>query len=402
MVYLASERGTANAALSGAVVIPSVRGVANATLSDPDPEDPYRASRRAVANATLGNPAPYPPEWHQISTWQAPSSTFLPISLRTAGSILKVLQYNPSPVVNPGFAASNRGTANAVVGTWFKPKVGVIGSSESTFNTINNQIGQGTIRRTYNTTLPASWAASTAASDVAAGRESLWSWKPSVTGFPTSSSQQNAFSNFLDTIPSGHKCVIMAWHEPENDIDAGDYTLAQWGALQNSINTIIKSKNRPEIRTGFCLMGPWTFDTRSGRVGWNWAGALNWSLVDVVGIDPYRTTAGSTMSLQTMLTVRNSGSGTGTAPSMMDVLKSWGKPVSIMEWGAYNSTEASVATFITQAYDWMKQWNQVETVTPIESCLWYNMTLIGADTPLTGVEVTAYASIVADSKIPVS
>lgn len=286
------------------------------------------------------------------------------------------------------------------VSTWIKPQMGVIGGDESGFNTINTAVGLGLVRRTYNTTLPANWAASAAASDVAAGRHSYWSWKPTLATFPTSSSAQTAFSNFLDTIPAGHKATIMAWHEPENDIAAGDYTLSQWGALQDAVHTITKSKNRPELRTGICLMGPWTFDTRSGRASWAWDTALNWNLVDVVGIDPYRTTSGSTMSLQTMLTVNNSGSGTGgTAPSMMAKLQSWGKPISIMEWGAYNSTEASVATFITAGYAWMKSWNQANLATPVESALWYNYTLIGADTPLTGVEVDAYAAAVADSKI---
>lgn len=287
---------------------------------------------------------------------------------------------------------------------WVKPLIGIIGSNESTFNAIDQQIGYGTTRRTYNTTLPGSWASSNAASDVATGRLSYWSWKPNLLTFPNDIAAQNALSAFLDTIPAGHECVIMAWHEPENDIEAGDYTLLQWGALQDAVATIVKSKNRPEIRTGMCFMGPWTFDTRSGRTNWDWEGCMDWSLMDVVGIDPYRTQSGSTMSLETMLTVRNSGSGTGpvNTPSMMAKLASWGKPISIMEWGAYNASEASVATFITDAYDWMCRWNQMYLATPVESALWYNMTLIGADTPLTGVEVDAYAAIVADSKIPVA
>lgn len=293
--------------------------------------------------------------------------------------------------------------APIVTPSWVKPMIGVIGGDEAGFNTIDAQVGYGVVRRTYNTTLPSSWAASNAASDVSAGRLSYWSWKPDVMGFPGDTAAQSAFSAFLDTIPAGHECVIMAWHEPENDIAGGDYTLLQWGALQDAVATIVKSKNRPELRTGICLMGPWTFDTRSGRAGWDWNGALNWSLIDVVGIDPYRTTNGSTMSLQTMLTVNNSGSGTGgSAPSMMAELVSWGKTISIMEWGAYNSTEASVATFITDAYEWMKTWNQGHLSTPIESAMWYNYTLIGADTPLTGVEVDAYAAIVSDSKVPPS
>ena len=280
-----------------------------------------------------------------------------------------------------------------------KPVIGVTGGNEAGFNAINAQVGPVLACRTYNTTLPASWATSAAASDVAAGRHSYWSWKPAVATFPTSTSQKDAFSAFLDTIPAGHKATIVAWHEPEDDIEGGAWTLAQWTALQNAVSAIVKGKGRPNLRVGVCLMGPWTFDTRSGRTAWDWSG-LNWANIDVVGIDPYRLTTGSTMSLQTLLTVNNSGSGTGgTQPSTMAHLAQWGKPVSLMEWGVANSTEASVATFITQGYAWMKAWNQANPATLIESALWYNYTLTNTDTPLTGVEVTAYAAAVADSKV---
>lgn len=379
----------------------SQRGVANATLTDPGAEPPYTPSRRGTANVTVEAPAAViPPGWSEIGVYQRVSSSWIPITLWQDGHRIRVIQFTQTPAA--GYGRSRRGTANAVVGaSWVKPKMGVIGGAEATFNTINNQVGQGVIRRTYNTTLPSSWAASNAASDVAAGRESYWSWKPSVTGFVGSSAQQAAFSDFLDTIPDGHKCVIMGYHEPEDNIEGGEFTLAQWGALQDTIATIVKSKNRPEMRTGFCLMGQYTFDARSGRVGWDWEGCLNWDLIDVVGIDPYRMIAGDTKSLETLLTVQNSGTGTGTAPSTMQVLQSWGKPIAIMEWGAWLSTDASVATYVTEGYAWMKRWNEAHRDTPIECAMWFNYQLSGNATLLNGPSVTAYAATVADSKIPV-
>ncbi len=415
MAFLDSERGTGNVALADptGVFEASPRGTANVTLADP-PVSPgvFDPSGRGTANITLSNAVQLPEGWQRLSTQQRVGGVWRPAILTQAGSQLQVIQFVPvpDPPVDPvTLGPSARGTANVTLGgTWAKPLIGVIGSSESTFNSINSQIGGGTCRRTYNTTLPVSWATSAAASDVAAGRMSYWSWKPTLTTFPTNTAAKNAFSAFLDTIPAGHECVIMAWHEPENDISPGDYTLVQWGALQNAVAEIVKSKGRPNIRTGFCLMGPWTFDTRSGRAAWDWEGAVDFSLIDVVGIDPYRTTAGSTMTLETMLTVKNSGSNTGPAgtPSMMEKLVSWGKPVSLMEWGAYyagDTVDPTVPTFIADAYDWFKRWNQAHPLTPIESALWYSMTILSPpeDTPLTGAEITAYAAIVADSKIPV-
>jgi len=295
-----------------------------------------------------------------------------------------------------------RAVSTPTVASWKKPIIGIIGGSEAGFNEIDEDVGYVKARRTYNGSLPSSWSNSAAASDVAAGSMSYWSWKPSLTGFPNSTSQKAAFSAFLDTIPAGHETVIVAWHEPEDNIVNGDFTLLEWGQLQDAVNSIVKSKNRPEIRSGMCLMGPWTFDTRSGRTNWDWENCMDWSQLDVVGIDPYRTKSGSELSFEDLLTINNSGSGTGgSMPSMMAKVASWGKPVAIMEWGAYNSTEASVATFITEAYDWMKSWNQSHNVTRIESALWFNHTLTGSDNVLTGLGVDAYAATIADSKISI-
>lgn len=309
---------------------------------------------------------------------------------------------NEVPLAQGQVLVSDAGGGENPPAVWIKPVIGITGGSEAGFNDINAQVGPVLARRTYNGTLPANWSSSLAASDVAAGRHSYWSFKPSVTGFPTDNAAKTAFSNFLDTIPTDHNVTVIAWHEPENDIGNGDWTLNQWGALQDTVGAIVQSKDRPNLRFGICFMGPWTFDSRSPYFGFDWDNALDWNLVDVIGIDPYRTAAGSSMSLQTMLTVRNSGSGTGSAPSMLERLVPYGKPISIMEWGAYNSTEESVATFITDAYAWMCSWNQTHTTAAsgwIESALWFNYTLIGSDNPLTGVEVPAYAAIVADSKI---
>lgn len=286
---------------------------------------------------------------------------------------------------------------------WVKPVIGMGGGPEVTYFTpINAQIGPMLARRSYDGALPANWASSAGSSDVASGRHSYWSWKPDLLAFPTNTSMKTALSNFLDTIPVGHVVTIVAWHEPENDIVKGDWTVNQWGALQDAVGTIVRSKGRPELRFGVCFMGPWTFDTRSEYFNYDWDNALNWDLVDVIGIDPYRTSAGSTMSLQTMLTVRNSGSGGGSAPSMLARLQAYRKPISIMEWGCYNSSEASVATFISDAYAWMCAWNQANVAPAaglIESALWFNYTLTGSDNPLTGIEVDAYRDIIASSKI---
>ncbi len=158
---------------------------------------------------------------------------------------------------------------------------------------------------------------------------------------------------------------------------------------------------------------------------------MDWSLFDFVGIDPYATRHPDTYSLQRILTVRNSGSGNGSALSMMDWLKRFDLPIVIAEWGFYRKQPAghtnsqppvdpipfqAVADWITEAYAWMKVWNQAnpprvaagEVRGPfIDTAMWFNYTLNGADCPLTGpiyasyttgVKVAAYDAVVADSK----
>lgn len=301
-------------------------------------------------------------------------------------------------------AAAGGGTVDPPAPLWRKPEIGTMGADESAFQLHDSRYGPVVARRTYNTTLPGSFASSSASSDVAAGRHSFWSWKPDLTGFPTSTSQKNAFSAFVDTIPAGHRTTIVAWHEPEDNIASGDFTLRQWGILQETVAGIVHSKGRPELRYGICLMGPWTFDSRSPHYLLDWDNDLDWSVIDVIGIDPYRTTVGSTASLETMLTVPNSGSAPGAPhPSMFGKLLQYNRPISLMEWGCYNATEAAVVTFINDAYAWFLRWNQAhpaDTDGPVDSALWFDHTLTTTDNPLTGIEITAYAGIVADSKIP--
>jgi hypothetical protein len=412
VAFTPSTRGVDNATIvppaSSGGLGPSSRGVTSVTI-DPLTAPGRSRSARGVANASIisvGGGVTLPDGWVTITIQQRNGSSWHPITVKQGADTVTVIQFQgvagPPDPPSPGAAPSLRGVANArIIGTARKPKVGVTGTNESTFNTINTQVGGVTSRRTYSTTLPSSFSTSPFVSDVAANRDTYWSWKPNVASFPTDTAAKNAFSAFLDTIPAGHKTVVMAWHEPEQEIQSGQYTLAQWGALQNAVATIVKGKGRPELRTGFCIMGPWTFDSRSSYSTWDWDNAVNWALIDVVGIDPYITTDPNAMSLQTLLTVRNSGSATGTSATLstMARLQTWGKPVSIMEYGSVTG-EAQSATFITQGYAWMKTWNTQHPELPIESSIWFNIWPSGGlNTLMTGAEITAYAATVADSKV---
>jgi hypothetical protein len=297
------------------------------------------------------------------------------------------------------------GTPAAEAATTTKPKWGASTKDNASFDALNRTAGPLSARRTFQGALPTSFSKSLAASDVAAKRTSYWSFKPNMKTFASDSAAQTAFSKFLDTIPAGHQTVIIGWHEPEDDIAAGKFTVAQYGATQNKLGQIIDSKRRAELRLALCFMGQWTFDNRSPYYKYNWDAVINFSYVDVIGIDPYKFRY-STPSLQTMLTVPNSGAG-GSNPSMMAKINSWGKPAAIMEWGvrAKDSKtgqvipESARAKFISDGYAWMKSWNANSANRKIEAANYFHLEYNGYSNLLVGSMLTAYTAAARDSRV---
>jgi hypothetical protein len=281
-----------------------------------------------------------------------------------------------------------------------KPKIGASAIDNASFDSLNRTAGPMAARRTFNSTLPSSFAKSLAGLDVSARRVSYWSFKPNVKTFASDTTAQSAFSAFLNTIPAGHQTVIVAWHEPEDEIRSGAFTLAQWGATNTRLGQIIDSKKRPELRLGICLMGQWTFDSRSPYYSYKWESVLDFRVVDIVGIDPYKFKS-STGSLQQILTKANSGSG-GSNPSTMQKLASWGKPVALMEYGVVTKdrdtgaaiSDASRANWISDAYAWMKAWNASSSSPKIEAALYYHL----RGSYLSGQALTAFATSAIDSR----
>jgi hypothetical protein len=275
--------------------------------------------------------------------------------------------------------------------------VGASTATDAAFNTLDAVAGPLRARRTYNSALPSSFSASTAASDVSPHRRSYWSFRPKVATFPSDTAAQAAFSRFLDTIPAGHQTVVVAWHEPEDNIRRGEFTLAQWGAMNNKVGQIIRSKHRPELRHGICLMGPWTFDSRSPYYRYAWRSVLDFSLVDVVGIDPYKFHS-TDPPLERMLTVPNYGTG-GTNPSAMQTLVSWGKPVALMEWGVVRTdvtsgqsiTDTARARWISDGHAWMKAWNDRDSIR-IEAALYFDLDVTSGNSVLSGEALKAFAA----------
>jgi hypothetical protein len=258
-------------------------------------------------------------------------------------------------------------------------EMGAAAQDQAAFDAFDKQAGTFKSRRTYNSTLPSAFPKALAASDVAADRTSYWSFRPDPKTFPADTVAQAAFAKFLTTIPAGHQTVVIALHEPEDEIRDGKFTLKQWGDTNNVVGRLVKATNRPELRHGISLMGPWTFDSRSTYYSYSWESVLDFKLVDVVGIDPYkfRTTD---PSLEQMLTKSNSGNGKTPNPSVMDKLSSWGKPIALTEFGVnaadrYTGVpipDAVRGQWITDGYAWMNSWNATHEV-KIEAAMYFQL-----------------------------
>jgi hypothetical protein len=92
--------------------------------------------------------------------------------------------------------------------------------------------------------------------------------------------------------------VYTFYHEPEDNIQRGEFTFAQFIAASKRVYSVMRPILQPSgWRTAVCLMG-WTVDSRSGRNIDNYFDAGLLALIDVIAWDPY-----------------NYGGGTGTNPA---------------------------------------------------------------------------------------
>jgi hypothetical protein len=98
--------------------------------------------------------------------------------------------------------------------------------SGSDFAALDTVAGPYTCRRSYDVTLPASFAASAAGIDVGL-RASIWSCKPDLDQL-ASGALDSAIRAFVASIPPTHVCWLTAWHEPDAKIRQDVFTLAAY------------------------------------------------------------------------------------------------------------------------------------------------------------------------------
>lgn len=266
-----------------------------------------------------------------------------------------------------------------------KPLIGAatLSDSQSSFSSFEAQVGTLLLRRCYTAAgeFPATFADSTAGIDEGV-RESMWSFKPTPATF-AAGGNDTWFNNFLDSIPSGQKVIFIMWHEPEDNIRDGDFTLADWQAANNHMGQLVHAKNRPELRTAICLLGPWTFDPSSPyHTNEYWDSGFDTN-IDYVGFDPY-TQDGDFTPL---------GDDPNFQAAMTWAASTHNKQVILPEFGAIDDADA------TKKADWITDAYQYAISSDMYGICYFNIDGTILTVPLTTTEaIQAYSDVNADSK----
>lgn len=204
------------------------------------------------------------PASHPTSHGAAPSNHTAPAPSRT---------WNANYAVN---CLAVGATVNVGGRTTDGPKLGL-------FHTADAAIGPLTIRRSFEPSLPTSFATSSAAADPAQGLHSFVSWKA-----PNGDYRGVIAGTYDQQITAWAKSVprtgvfATAYHEPENNMSAADFV-----ALQRHLYPLIKKAN-PTIRWGPVYMSYWWDPSQTAHyVGDPQAWFPGKGYADFVGLDWY-------------------------------------------------------------------------------------------------------------------
>lgn len=149
--------------------------------------------------------------------------------------------------VSSGYAATC-----LAVGVAVNPPGTQAAPATAAFQKAQKALGPVTIRRSFDSSLPASFAQSAAAGDAKAGLHSFVSWKPPGGDFrgATQGKYDRQIGAWAKSVPRTG-VFATAWHEPENDM-----TAAQFVAFQRHVYGVVKAANST-IHWGPVYMAYW-------------------------------------------------------------------------------------------------------------------------------------------------
>ena len=162
--------------------------------------------------------------------------------------------------------------------------------SGSDFDALDAAAGPFTVRRSYDTTIPTSWAASVAGIDVGK-RASVWSCKPDLAAL-ASGALDTQIRALVQSIPTTHVAWLTCWHEPDHKIRTGSFTLAAYLAGFSRFCSIVKQAatdfGKPHVYTTQ-IVEAWSGQNPTAGSTYTdmWPGD---GLVDCYGVDGYSNT----------------------------------------------------------------------------------------------------------------
>lgn len=180
-----------------------------------------------------------------------------------------------------------RGLAPGVIGAATDPmsEAGIEGFEASVGATM-------ACRRTYDYhsgSFPSTFAGSAAASD-AGKRISVWSATPDMAAL-ASGRLDSEVGRFLESIPAGHTSYLTVFHEFDDKIHKGMYTLDDWRPAFKRFCHLVHSAGRRELRTYLCPTTSWWDWGIHPSPSEYWPGDDLNGYVDVLGADSYNNYA---------------------------------------------------------------------------------------------------------------
>ncbi len=220
-------------------------------------------------SGTAGKPAPAPPSAAPSTQPALPSMSPLPTS-----------PSKPAPSSSPGSTAP--APAPAPLGSTLFGTSLWTGDGSSTAQALSREttaFGRPDIVRTYYTGMPKAWPGSAGVS----GGPVAVSFKAAPKDV-MSGRLDSQFASWFASAPKDRPIFWSYFHEPENDVESGAFTTADYRAAWVHLAGLADRANNPQLRSNLILMC-WTLQPGSHR---NWqdyfAGA---SVIDTIGWDCY-------------------------------------------------------------------------------------------------------------------
>jgi hypothetical protein len=230
---------------------------------------------------------------------------------------------------NITFAASN---GNA-------PLFGSTVASMDNLRQETSEFGHLSIVRTYYTGLPSAnaWTTGLPAANKSAVIVSFKAQPSAIL----SGADDAALSHFFNTAPTGHPIYYTYYHEPEDNIAAGQFTLASYKAAWARVVRLAAAAHNPWLHSTLILMN-WDLEKGSGR---NWRDYLpGGGIISTLGWDAYPV--GSAVNRNPQPTPPAEFMGPCIAAS-----KSVGLPYGFAEFGL--STTSGRAAWMQEVGDYM-------------------------------------------------